>query len=573
MPRDLFRLLAITLVVLCPRALGQLSTKNTALHGPTITHNDRTIIQPRSMAMHVPLDGARVLRPEITVNKQGELGYDIIYNFTNDTDSPKPLGRLVVGAITLNENVQYLSVQRGSQLKRTNWDKFIGQIWRYPLDAYSPVCAIMDDRHAVGVSLLYPIDEYKHDAGVRLNNPGGIFKGPADARGWFIAFDLSNTKSVNQHTRLIHEAILKPGESRKYTVAVRVMERTSRLTLDPTATQDWLETLVPYRDYFHERFGGVDYIRNPKPVRAKEAANVGAINSRNPRGFFGDRTSRPDVAGFGPLARILAKPDGYDRVMLWAPSGLYNANQKLNYPTQFTGGWNDLPLLRTTHRQFNKVKNAGKELGLWWGRSSEYADRWNPTSLEKIDLTNREHLRSIADQLELARSAGATAVGLDNFTHVQIPVWQQIRFLGAIKRIFPELRFIAEPMCCDIIHAEIPAFIAAYRAPKDASREIDFHKLRTPNYLADFLLPGHENWALFRYSEIQRVDRSRIDSAREQRDAEHLARLGFVPVMLSSYDLPNPARAIAAETWRTTVPEHVQPIPQNETDPDATGDP
>lgn len=573
MPCTLFRLLAFALVVLCPRALGQLSTKDTTLHGPTITHNNRAIIQPRSMAMHVPLDETRVLRPEISIIKQGDLSYDIVYTFTNDTNTAKPLGRLVVGAITLNENVQFLSVQRGSQLKRTSWDTFIGQIWRYPLDAYSPVCAIMDDRHAVGVSLLYPIDEYKHDAGVRLANPGGIFKGPADARGWFIAFDLSNAKGVNQHTRLIHEAMLEPGESRTYTVAVRVMERASRAGLNPTATQDWLETLVPYRDYFQERFGGVDYTRNPKPVRAKEAANVGAINSRNPRGFFGDKTSRPDVAGFGALARILATPDGFDRVMLWAPSGLYNNNQKLNYPTQFTGGWNDLPLLRTTYRQFNTVKNAGKELGLWWGRSSEYADRWNPNSLEKLDLTNREHLHSIAEQLELARKAGATAVGLDNFTHVQIPVWDQTRFLGAIKRIFPELKFVAEPMCCDIIHAQIPAFIAAYRAPKDARREIDFHKLRTPNYLADFLLPGHENWALFRYSEIRRVDRTRIDAAREQRDAEHLARLGYVPVMLSSYNLPNPSRAVAAETWRTTVPEHLQHKPRTETGAGATGDP
>ncbi|GAB5497576.1 MAG: hypothetical protein Phyf2KO_26560 [Phycisphaerales bacterium] len=573
MPHALFRFLAIGLCALCCCAHGQLSTKDTSLHGPTITHNNRTVIQPRTMAMHVPLDEARVLRPSIDIDRIDELGYNINYTFTNDTDTPKPLGRLVVGAITLDEHVHYLSLKRGSQLKYTTWDNYTGQIWRYPTDAYSPVCAIMDGKHAVGASLLYPIDEYKHDVGVRLANPGGVFKGPKNARGWFIAFDLSNAKGANQYTRLVHEAILQPGEHRTYTVAVRVMERSGTPTADPAAPQDWLETLLPYRDYFHNRYGGVDYERNPKPVRAREAANGGAISARNPRGFFGDKTSRPDIAGFGQLARILAKPDGFDRVMLWAPSGLYNTDRKLNYPTQFTSGWNDLPLLRTTYRQLNTVKSAGKELGLWWGRSSQFADRWNPTSLESIDLSNREHLRSISEQLEMARNAGATAVGLDNFNHAHIPVWEQARLLGAIKRIFPELRFIAEPMCCDIIHAEIPGFVTAYQSPKDARREVDFHKLRTPNYLADFLLPGHENWALFRYSEIQRVDRTRITPAREQRDAEHLARLGYVPVMLSSYDLSNPARAIADETWRTTVPEHLQIRPQPTADHESTDDP
>ena len=95
-------------------------------------------------------------------------------------------------------------------------------------------------------------------------------------------------------------------------------------------------------------------------------------------------------------------------------------------------------------------------------------------------------------------------------------------------------------MCCDIIHAATPAFVTADRAPKNAKTELDFHRLKTPNYLADFLLPGHETWALFRYSEIRRVRNTDINAARMQRDAERLARLGFVPVMLADFPLGSP---------------------------------
>lgn len=573
MTRPIFRIIAVTLLTLACTARAQLATKDKALHGPTITHNGHTIIEPRSMSMHVPLDAARVLRPEIDIKVIDDLSYDIVYTFTNDTEEPRPLGRLVVGAITLDQNISYLSQQSTTQLVSTNWDRYTGQIWRYPLDAYSPVCAIMDDRYAVGVSLLYPVLEYKHDAGVRLANPGGIFKGPADARGWFIAFDLSNTKGANQYTRLIHEAILEPGETRTYTVAVRIMERQRPAPNDPIQAQDWLETLKPYRDAFQTQFGPVAYQRNPKPVRAVEAANGGAINSRNPRGFFGDNSSRPDLAGFGPLARILAKPDGFDRVMLWTPSGLYNHNRKLNYPTQFTSGWDDLPLLRSTYTQLNTVKQSGKKLGLWWGRSSQYADRWNPDELVDLDLTNPTHLRSVSHQLDLARRAGATEIGLDDFTHAHIPIWDQVRLIRAINKIYPELRLIVEPMCCDIIHAHTPAFVFASSANKNARSEIDHHKLRTPNYLADLLLPGHESWALFRYSEIRRVDQTNITPSRVQSDARHLARLGFVPVMLSPHGLSGTTQTEAARTWLTTVPAHLRQETLPQTDKNATDDP
>jgi hypothetical protein len=563
------RLLLVLALAAAASAKSQLSTTDESLHSPTISHNGNPIVQPRTMAMHAAFDKHDPLKPTITFNRIDDLSYDAVYTFTNNTDQPKALGQLTVGTITLGQRVSYLNLHRGAQLKNTTWDTYTAQAWRYPLTAYSPATAIMNGDYAVGVSLLYPILEYKHDVLVTVNKAGGVFKGPKESRGWYIAFDLSNGPWASQYTAIANPAILQPNQSRSYTVAVRAIKRNTQRPSGPTAAQDWLETLLPYRDHFQQSFGPVTYTRDNRAVHGKEAANIGAASNRNPRGFFGDRTSRPDLAGFGTLSSILSKDDGFKRVMLWAPSGVYRNNPKNNYPPQFTLGWDSLPLLRTTSHRLRNVGRSGKELGLWWGRSTQFTNSWDPETLETIDFDNREHLRSIGAQLQLAKDAGATSIGLDNFTHALMPVWDQIRLIRAINNVYPEFKLIAEPMCCDIVHSVAPSFVSAYRAPKTATKELDFHRLKTPNYLADFLLPGHESWALFRYSEIRRVRSTDINATRMQRDAEHLARLGYVPVMLADFPLGRPERARADKSWLTTVPAHLKQPESATTGPEA----
>ena len=174
----------------------------------------------------------------------------------------------------------------------------------------------MNDEHAVGVSLLYPVLEYKHDVLITVNKAGGVFKGPKESRGWYVAFNLSNSPGAKAHTTLSNPATLQPGQTRSYTVAVRAIKRSPpKRNQSPTGPQDWLETLVPYRDHFQKLYGQVPYVRDNRAVQGKAAGDVGITSDRNPRGFFGDNTSRPDIAGFGPLATRLSEPNGFKRVM------------------------------------------------------------------------------------------------------------------------------------------------------------------------------------------------------------------------------------------------------------------
>ena len=555
-------ILAVLAAVLPALARAQLSIPDASRRGPTIAIDGKNIIEPRTMAIAGATLKETAILPEIKTTRVGDMGYDLVCTYHNTKDIPQPLARLTIGALALGPEVQYLNVHRGSTLNQAKHSNYISQAWRYPSEAFSPVAVLMNKEVAVGVSLLYPVDEYKHDALIGVNKAGGVFRGPDGAEGWTVTFDLSQRPFSNASTSLAYPASLKPGERRTYTVAVRTMKRT-KLPRSVTDEQDWLETLLPYREHFQKHFGPVSYTRNPGAVLACEVANASAMRSDNPRGFLGDKSTRPDLNGFGPLMNYIRSKEGFHRVMLWAPSGLYNKHPEHNYPPRFTLGWEDVPLLRTTSPQLANLERTGTQLGLWWGRATQHSDAWDAEKAEPLDLENKDHLRDIARQLALAHRAGATLIGLDGLNHWLLPVWDQHRLIKAMRRVYPSITFVSEPISADFMQADAPAFILAYTAQKDARSNQDFHKLKTPHYLADFLLPGHETWAYFRYSEIQRVRPGNISPARVQSDASSLAKLGYVPVIVSTESLSDPERAKAAPTWETTVPRHLRQKPKD----------
>jgi len=300
----------------------------------------------------------------------------------------------------------------------------------------------MNEDYAVSVSLLYPIMEYKHDALVRIIKSGGTFKGPSETRGWIVAFDFQNLPSSDRYTKLAYEAMLRPGEEHKYILAVRAMRREQKAT-NPNDTQEWMETLRPYRDYFQSMYGGVQYTRHPKPVHGRELANISAIGYQNPRGLLGG-VNRPDRVGFAGIAQDIAKPNGYSREMLWAPSGVNKQHQNLNFPSQFTLGWLDIEKMRTATDSVGlpRIKQSGKELGLWWGRSAEFTERWDAAASVPLNPNNPVHMATVYRQLDLARDAGATSIGLDDFVHHKMPIWEQVPYLKLLQRRYPQMTFV-----------------------------------------------------------------------------------------------------------------------------------
>ncbi len=545
--------IALGTLLLAGGARGQVYTTDPDLMAPPMSDGDVPIIEPRNMALYDTLGHADAITPVISIEHHDELSYDVRYTFKNTGASARPIGRLEMGIFGLGQRLRALDHASTLAWRDIEHDSFSGYSWCYPGHAYSPVMVVQSQTHVIGVSLLYPVMEYRHDAAVQLHRVGGVFRGPEERLGWMISFDLSNAGYANARERVSFGALVQPGETREYTMAVRAMPRPAAGTV--TGVQEWLEVIEPYRSYFQSRVGGVTYERRTKPVMTWGFADEANINATNRRGFGGNDL-RPDRVGFAPAAdRIVRTQAGYDSVMIWAPSGLYSEHREHNYPSRFTAGWLDIEKLRTATDSIGlpAIPRSGKELGLWWGRAAQHMEGWDDGSMELLDPSNPRHMRLVYQQLDLAEQAGATMIGLDAFSHHRMPSWTQVEYLTGLQQRYPEMSFIVEPIASDIVHRVAPTFLRAWQADADMSHEDEFHRLRTPHYLSDFVLPGHETWAYFRYNDISHLG-GVVDSDRVQRDVERLARNGYVPIMASLVPLRDPQLARADATWLTTVP-------------------
>jgi hypothetical protein len=145
-------------------------------------------------------------------------------------------------------------------------------------------------------------------------------------------------------------------------------------------------------------------------------------------------------------------------------------------------------------------------------------------------------------------------IGLDAFGHMAI--WEQYRWVKELRAQYPQVKFVIEPVAPDVMHTAAASFFLGWQAPEGVSPE-RFYKIRNPHYLADFLVPGHESWAQFRYDVIRRLPGGATTPERIQQDAEFLARHGFTPVMPVSIVLTDPVRASAVPSWKLTVPAHL----------------
>lgn len=482
------------------------------------------------------------------------MGVDVIFHFRNGATVPQKIGYVRAGILNLGQAIEFFNFRILSTPVAAQSSTFVGQSYTYPDDLYSPVMVMRNQSLAVGVSLLYPLMDYRHCVRTEFNSPGSWMATGEAGRGWNIEFRMSNRGGENQYTHLPHEAILQPGEQRTYVMCIRWTWNTS----------EWQRTLLPYRDYFRALYGGVRYQREDEPIVGQTMATTESIRSDNPYGYALSNQFRPDLVGWGPVvSRMLTTTMGganstWRDTMLWAPTGLYSAPQSLafNYPYQFTSQWNASATLATATNPsvgLPRLHAAGKNLGLWWGRALQVADRWNPTRLTNFDPDNPRHVTLAKRELDSAVAAGARYIGLDTFTPGQTPAWKLVPWLERMQQEYPTLKFVTEPSQFDVLHTLCPTYIEAYNpsvSSRPATRD-GYFQLTHPNYLADFLLPGHETWGAMSYH-ILRSYEGDPTHADVEADLRRIASYGYRPLLF--WSSPKPANLVVAQTWETTVP-------------------
>ncbi len=495
------------------------------------THDGRTIISPNGQPILSRFDGQAQV--EFLPDDQG---VDIRVTLHNHTARPIEFPTIVVGGLRLGNRLNSFDFRRTTEprvLDNGGNDRYFPAFWQYPNQVYSPVLVVGNDRHWVGASLLYSAIEYNQPTWLGIRTPGGAF----------------NRTGLNWEIFARLEGELPPGETREYTLALRVTDAAS-----PGDHENaWLRTLTPYRDYFQKTYGGVRYRRDPRPTRGFQLAQKMFVGSDNPHGYIG---FRPDIHGWKRTADHIERAidDNWQRGLMWAPSGLFSQeHDELNYPFLMLTPLLQRGIQASSLHELAGLPRPGFDFGYWWGRSTRVMYGWNDPRNEPLDPNNPDHRARAFAEMDLAVQLNATTIGLDAYSHISIR--DQYRWLLILQDRYPSIRFVTEPWMADCFHALAPTFVTTY------GRE-------NGNILADFLIPGHETWGSIRF-DLFRRDRGRELSRNEKLlEIERIARLGLVPLVFESgLALPTPIdRYNARPSWLATVPEDLQmpPVPPAE---------
>lgn len=451
-------------------------------------------------------------------------GFDVVYTFHNTTNAPAGLGKLTVGGFRFGNIVEAHDFRYdGKPYTIDNKGRPISPGgWFYPAGQYSPVVVFGEKPYKVGVSLQYPILDYKHQVRLRISAPGGAFA--RNGLNWAVDVNLNPSSDPAKYNP---GGDLRPGERRTYTLSVRVVKD----------GEDWINTLAPYRDYFRARYGGVKYTRDPRPVYARSAAQEKHQIPSNPNGF-GHKTLRPDIYGWKPWTDqiIAAINSGWRRTMIWRPTGLAENHSVMKNPFQFTSHWLEGDVyghnMADALTQLPRVRAAGGDIGLWWGSSVRVMRGWNATEVEMLDPDKPEHVALAFRELDIAVAAGARTIGLDAFRLMQ--PWDAWRWLQMMQRRAPGVKFIVEPMSGDLLHTLAPGFLLATRPIQHISQ-----RLNTRHRLADYLNPGHETWGFIRRDRLASALGNQPTDAEVQAEVARVAALGYVPCVGLSLEFDN----------------------------------
>lgn len=454
---------------------------------------------------------------EVRIDRRAvEGGVDFVVTWHNPTRAPAVMGGVTLSGLGVTGTPWWADFHndgaRAPVKKRVSYFTYP----HGPNGHYSPLAAFGDGAVSWAVMYLYNPLEDRHDIRGRLKKmPAGEY-----------VFELGFSSAPNA-APMRYPGRLGAGASRTRTLAVRWAGAGA-----PVA-----HLVDPYREYYARVHGTTAYVGDHRPVRALAVARVGLLADDNPFGF--EKPFRPDVNGWGSWRRYIERvATRWRRVMLWAPTGVYRENRKLNYPYQFTSFWGEGD--RWGHRLGDApqqlaaaVASTGIELGLWWGRSAQIMDGWDTPRFTPFDPKNPEHRARAFKEMDGAVAAGATMVGLDAFTNSgSMPLWEGYGWLLALQERYPGVTFITEKQKPDFIHRIAPTYFFAYnRAAKNVTSIHDAAFLTQRHTLADLLNPGHESWAGVEFTQLRRHLGVKMTPEIRLGEIRRLLDLGYVPVV------------------------------------------
>ncbi|MFO0835838.1 MAG: hypothetical protein U0638_12770 [Phycisphaerales bacterium] len=518
--------------------------------------DNTAIMLPKGVPLHQPKPNSNSATPLVTMQEQPN-GFDLTYSYDNQTQLEQELGRMRLGVFTIGKQIDFYDFRWTGDNLRPDYDSWIVQGYCYPGGIYSPVGVFGNDKYWIAVSFQYPYLDYKHDIRMQIASPGGDAALGEGGRGWFFEYRLSEWGDEDGFGKMAFPGKLPPKAKRDYVISVRVVDK----------AQGWQTALLPYRNFFRSTYQGVHYDRDPRPVAAEQIASMETVSESNPFGFDFNQYERPDLVGWSKVTALLNQQTGWERMMLWMPAGAYQYNRDTSY--YFTTPWmSNAKMQKAMDPDGLPSVAKNYKFGLWWSQSLLYSR--SRGDLVGMNASNEGMVKEAFQELDRAVAAGATMIGLDTFYHRTVPTWMHMRWLDMMRARHPKVTFVTEPITSDLVHGRCPTFLQCWSRRNPARNEADLHPIQGPHYLADFLLPGHEIWGMYRYLEWKNYYGRFPTTEEVEAEMHSIADKGFVPVMLTTVNPNSRGSFNAAESWDLTVPEPLR-IPREDWKGDVAG--
>ena len=438
-------------------------------------------------------------------------GVDIVYTVYNPTNTVQEIPQFEISGFhqAFNGEICRLNPKDSGTMEPINLENdSFGYI--YP-GVYSPVIVLHDEEDALGTSIQFPLLEYKHDVNMVLKK---ITEG-AQAGTWRHIYRKGNSYSYIP----VHNS---EEDTWEYRITVRFAEK-----------RNWLLTLHPYKDFFnniYEEFS-VDSPPDLRPIYRRNVSSKGDFHEiENPRGYNDNLEIHiPEIGWQNFILDVLQDMNtrGYERFVLWNPSGTYQNDNGCNFPPQFM---DFLPHLAGEEEggndfYFNVFEPSGINLGFWWGRSAQIpfgydGNGWNPAGCVDASYQNQGNLNFLNGQLDQALARGAKTLGLDHFTNM--PPWDKFLWvedmMNRASNQGTDILLVHEDSGADFFHSKM----ANWYNPDRWNRPVQFG----PDLLSRYLNGPSEIWVIFKTDNFpynQEIMQTHI-------------RWGFTPVPTSNLD-------------------------------------
>lgn len=451
-------------------------------------------------------------------------GFDVVYrSVPRSSPDPVDVTQLPTPPIKLGPSIAAYDFEGSGwpELLSAPGDRIQGT---YPNELYSPLAVLRTADIAVGVSVLYPVLEYRHDLAFSIE--------AMSSSDWQVR--ISTGRPTRREDLWWGNAAKVPaGESWIWRTCIRFEENGG----------DWPKTLQPYLAWYQQRYGRVAYQRDPRPIRGFAFASPADQSPDNPEGWARS-IGRPDIEGFDKAIRQVEDLAGrWPRVIAWAPTGLATKNKELNYPHQFASRWTseDCPNRELFRKAPIDLKSmqipSTHRWGLWWGHAAEQTPGFDRLPQTRVAPDRPASMAEFMRELGCATETGATLIGLDAFAHSHNPIWNLVPILLEMKRKAPSATFCTEGRACDVLHRLAPTWLDAYRTKP--FRSGGHERIKGAFILADLVNPGHETWAGMVYdrSSDPSLFGSKPDPAALRWSVRRIAEYGYVPVLFADIDV------------------------------------